>query len=131
MLSGLVDSFDWQMQPVGPKTPAQIDQNFQSWIDKATNGSFANSGAISLEHESNEYTMNKAMEWYPKLKQSFKHVMPVVSCQNIKHPYEEDAVTFASFNELAGNSQSGASHLSPHIIGVLIAVIVAAVSVLF
>ncbi|KAI9091834.1 chitin deacetylase 1 [Phlyctochytrium arcticum] len=117
-----IDSFDWQMKPMGAKTPAEIDANFQGWIDKLNNGTFGESGAISLEHESNEYTMNKAIEWYPKIKAAFKHIMPVVSCHNIAHPYEETTVTFAGFDDVAAGKpasivrlrkKSAASTLSP------------------
>ncbi|KND01966.1 uncharacterized protein SPPG_02473 [Spizellomyces punctatus DAOM BR117] len=102
-----LDSFDWMMQPAGPRSPAEIDANFQGWIDKAKNGSFANSGAISLEHEANEGTMRKAIEWYPKLKESFKYIMPVVSCQSIAHPYEETNISFQTFQEVVGGKPAG------------------------
>lgn len=104
-----IDSFDWTMQPMGPNPPSQIDANFQSWITKVQNGSFASAGAISLEHEANEWTQGKAMEWYPKIKAAFKHVMPVVSCANIKHPYVETDLAFPSFQEVVGGRENGAA----------------------
>ncbi|CAG8710362.1 9711_t:CDS:2, partial [Racocetra fulgida] len=56
------DTNDWNMEPDGTEQPAQIDATFQSFIDMGQNGTFADSGAIVLEHELNNGTMSKAIE---------------------------------------------------------------------
>ncbi|CAG8701986.1 2451_t:CDS:2 [Dentiscutata erythropus] len=92
-----LDSNDWQMQPAGELTSAKIDQYFSGFCSKAKNGTFANSGALILEHELNSETMSKAQQWYPTLKSSFEYIVPVATCMNITQPYAETNYTYPSF----------------------------------
>jgi hypothetical protein len=52
-------------------TKADIDNNYQQFIDKANAGKFNRNGAIILAHELNEFTMQEAMDMYPKLAAAF------------------------------------------------------------
>ncbi|CAG8793294.1 2832_t:CDS:2, partial [Gigaspora rosea] len=94
-----LDTNDWDMTPDGKETVAQIDANFQSFVNMGTNGTFNNGGCIVLEHELDNNTMSKAVEWYPKIKAAYKHVVPIASCLNITHPYLEPNYTYPSFLE--------------------------------
>ncbi|CAG8541437.1 9542_t:CDS:2 [Cetraspora pellucida] len=111
-----LDTNDWNMVPAGTEQPAQIDALFQSFVDMGQNGTFATSGAIVLEHELNNGTMSKAVEWYPKIKSAYKYVVPIASCLNITHPYAETNITYPSFAEyinVPNNSSSVAKVPSP------------------
>ncbi|RIB07278.1 Carbohydrate Esterase Family 4 protein [Gigaspora rosea] len=92
-----IDTNDWDMQPAGAETLAQIDANFQDFVNMGQNGTFADCGAILLEHELNNGTMAKAVEWYPKLKSAYQHVLPIASCMNYTYPYVETNYTYPSF----------------------------------
>ncbi|KAJ3273599.1 hypothetical protein HK104_004257 [Borealophlyctis nickersoniae] len=104
-----LDSNDWKMAPAGTLTPATIDGFFQTFINGAQNGTFARSGAIALEHEANEGTMGKGMEWYPKIKAAFKHVTSVATCMNWTQPYEEGDITHPSFSQYTAPGAPGAA----------------------
>ncbi|CAG8668249.1 9850_t:CDS:2, partial [Racocetra persica] len=97
-----LDTNDWDMEPDGTEQPAQIDAIFQSLVNMGQNGTFADSGAIVLEHELSNGTMSKAIEWYPKLKSAFKHIVPIASCMNVTRPYIESNFTYPSFAEYIG-----------------------------
>ncbi|KAF0506319.1 chitin deacetylase [Gigaspora margarita] len=97
-----LDTNDWDMEPVGSETPDQIDANFQSFVNMGQNGTFANSGCIVLEHEINNGTMSKAIEWYPKIKSAYQYVVPIATCMNITQPYAETNYTYPSFSEYTG-----------------------------
>lgn len=71
-------------------TNAQVDNNFQKILDDNKNGKFNSIGALVLQHEINDLTMNKAIEWYPKIKAEFDQVLPITACSNITRPYAED-----------------------------------------
>ncbi|CAG8822607.1 25933_t:CDS:2, partial [Racocetra persica] len=101
-----LDSNDWQMQPMGPKTSAEVDAIFEDFVKMGQNGSFSNHGAIALQHELNNATMSKAQQWYSSIKGAFKHVVPAASCLNMTHPYAETNITYPSFAEYIGNSSS-------------------------
>ncbi|KAK9762827.1 hypothetical protein K7432_011052 [Basidiobolus ranarum] len=99
-----LDSDDWQMAPAGNLPESAIDQRFQNFVDMGKNGTFATSGAITLEHELNNGTMTMAEKWYPQLKQAFKHIVPVASCMNITTPYVETNYTYPDFAQyISGN----------------------------
>ncbi|CAG8648634.1 19548_t:CDS:2, partial [Racocetra fulgida] len=107
------DSNDWQMEPAGKKTPAEIDAIFEDFVKMGKNGTFSNSGAICLQHELNNGTMSKAQQWFPSIKSAYKHVIPAAICLNITHPYAETNYTFPSFAEYIdtlSNSSSPTNH---------------------
>ena len=58
------DSFDWEAGP-------DVDGNYQLFINNLTAGNFNKVGGILLTHELNDFTMEKAIEWYPRLKSHF------------------------------------------------------------
>ncbi|ORY06987.1 glycoside hydrolase/deacetylase [Basidiobolus meristosporus CBS 931.73] len=105
-----LDSDDWQMAPAGNLPPSAIDQLFEGFVNMGKNGTFARSGAITLEHELNNGTMSMAEKWYPQIKQAFKHVVPVASCMNITTPYLETNYTYPDFAQyIAGDTNGNTS----------------------
>ena len=56
-------------------------------------------GTIILQHEIDDYTMGKAMEYYPSMKSAFKYLVPVAVALNKTTPYVEKNVEFPTFNE--------------------------------
>jgi len=64
------DSVDWSFGENGV-TKADIDGNYEQFIGKLNAGKFNKAGAILLAHELNEFTMQEAIDWYPKLRSAF------------------------------------------------------------
>ena len=64
------DSSDWEAGEDG-FTPADVDENYQLFINNETAGTFATAGGIMLTHELSNFTMSEAIKWYPQLKASF------------------------------------------------------------
>jgi peptidoglycan/xylan/chitin deacetylase (PgdA/CDA1 family) len=93
-----LDTVDWNVQPVGRLTSAQIEGNYQNFFNMGTNGTFANIGNIVLQHEINNYTMQMAIDNLPKIKAAYKNVVDVATCMNITHPYVEGSVSVIPFN---------------------------------
>ena len=92
------DSNDWQVGAVGSNvTSAQVDANYQGLITSAGNGTFNTAGTIILTHEINNYTMQEAINMYPKLKAAFKSLVPVGVALNISQPYLEANYTQPTF----------------------------------
>lgn len=73
-LQTILWSFDSQDADVGTSgvTQETVDQSYQSFIAEGKKGAFANAGTILLEHEVDNYTVSKAMQYYPQLKEVFK-----------------------------------------------------------
>ncbi|KZP15538.1 carbohydrate esterase family 4 protein [Athelia psychrophila] len=92
------DSNDWQVGSTAT-TPAQVDANYQALITSAGNGTFNTQGTIILTHELNNYTMQEAINFYPKLKAAFKALVPVGVAMNISQPYVETNYTLPSFSQ--------------------------------
>jgi hypothetical protein len=65
------DSFDW-LVGTNNMTAANVDTNYQLFINNETNGTFDTVRGIMLTHELNNFTMWEAVKWYPQLKQAFK-----------------------------------------------------------
>ncbi|CAG8829010.1 38400_t:CDS:2, partial [Gigaspora margarita] len=99
-----LDTNDWDMEPDGSETSDQIDANFQSFVNMGQDGTFANSGCIVLEHELNNDTMSKAMEWYPKIVNAYQYVVPIATCMNVTQPYAESNVSYPSFSDYTGTN---------------------------
>ncbi|KNC98727.1 uncharacterized protein SPPG_06405 [Spizellomyces punctatus DAOM BR117] len=98
------DTDDWNIA-----IPAsQITTNFQNFINEGKNGTWSKSGVIVLEHEIDSRTMGLAMQYYPEIKNAYKHLMPVASCMNITKPYAED-ITYPDFATLAGLAPTNTS----------------------
>ncbi|KAF7965215.1 hypothetical protein HWV62_45063 [Athelia sp. TMB] len=104
------DSNDWQVGSVAGITPATVDANYEALIASAGNGTFATQGTIILTHELNNYTMQEAINFYPKLKAAFKALVPVGVGMNISQPYLETNYTLPSFSQYtAGTTTSNAT----------------------
>jgi len=65
------DSNDWRVSPGSNYTVADIDASYQLFINNLTAGTFDSVGGIILTHEVNNFTMQEAINWYPKLKSAF------------------------------------------------------------
>ncbi|KAF8126432.1 hypothetical protein K438DRAFT_1890612 [Mycena galopus ATCC 62051] len=116
------DSFDWQANDPAvtpPVTPADVQNNYNSFIADAKNGMFNAAGAIILTHELNNFTMQTAMDNYQALKAAFTNIMPVGVALNKTTPYVETNYTQPNFaqyvaarsgsNASSGSSSSGSS----------------------
>jgi peptidoglycan/xylan/chitin deacetylase (PgdA/CDA1 family) len=64
------DSFDWKNGQLNV-TPETVQANYDALITQADQGAFDTVGAIILTHELNNYTMQTAIDNYPKLAQAF------------------------------------------------------------
>ncbi|KAJ8081859.1 hypothetical protein PM082_007705 [Marasmius tenuissimus] len=99
------DTFDWQFGPTSDTTVADIDANYQAFVDAAKNGTFDREGGIILTHESSNFTMGESMKFYPAMKAAFKHIVPVGVAMNWTHPYVEQDVIQPSFAECSSKSR--------------------------
>ncbi|KAI0034824.1 hypothetical protein K488DRAFT_44649 [Vararia minispora EC-137] len=90
------DSNDWQ-NGIGGVTDADVDNFYSQFVGNATAGNFNSVGGIILTHELNNYTMSKAIEWYPRLTAAFKHLLPVSVALNISQPYVETNYSLPTF----------------------------------
>ncbi|KAF7982983.1 hypothetical protein HWV62_24584 [Athelia sp. TMB] len=94
------DSNDWEVGAVGSNvTSAQVDANYQDLVTSAGNGTFNTAGAIMLMHEVNNYTMQEAINWYPRLKAAFKSIVPVGVGMNWTQPYVETNYSLPAFSQ--------------------------------
>ncbi|KZP15539.1 carbohydrate esterase family 4 protein [Athelia psychrophila] len=96
------DSNDWMVGDTST-TPAQVDANYEHLITLAGNGTFATQGTIILTHEINNYTMQEAINFYPKLKAVFT-LVPVGVGYNITQPYIETNYTQPTFAQYTGGT---------------------------
>ncbi|KAJ7500948.1 carbohydrate esterase family 4 protein [Mycena galericulata] len=103
------DSFDYTAEPL-----ATIQGNYDSLIANVSSGTFDTVGAIMLTHELNNFTMQLAVDNYPKLAAAFDHLVPISVALNKTQPYVENNFTLPSFADYAashlkssGNSSSG------------------------
>lgn len=96
------DSFDYTAQP-----PAEIQSHYDDLMSNVTAGTFDTVGAIILTHELNNFTMQVAVNNYPKLAASFDHIVPISVALNKTQPYIETNFTLPSFADYA------ASHPKP------------------
>ncbi|KAJ3920274.1 putative chitin deacetylase [Lentinula edodes] len=103
------DSFDWEEQS-GNITAAQVYANYDNFIAKAGNGTFDSEGSIMLTHELNNFTMQTAVTYYPKLKDAFKYLVPVGVALNKTQPYVETNYSLPTFSEyVAGTTTTNSS----------------------
>lgn len=78
------DSFDWRVGTlVGNTTVTQadVDANYGLFVNNLSAGSFDTVGGIILTHELNNFTMQEAINWYPRLKAAFS-----VQCTPLSTP---------------------------------------------
>ncbi|KAL9713262.1 hypothetical protein Ac2012v2_004502 [Leucoagaricus gongylophorus] len=101
------DSFDWTFG-TGEVTKAQIDANYQNIMDQAKSGTFASRGAIMLTHEINNFTMQEAIDYYGRLQDVFKYIVPVGVAYNGTQPYVEKNYSMPTFEQyINGTTTSG------------------------
>lgn len=93
------DTNDWQVGETSGVTSDSVDAMYQVLINDAGKGLFDTTGAMVLAHELNDFTMQEAMKFYPRLKAAFKYIVPVAVAQNITNPYPETNYTMPSFSQ--------------------------------
>ncbi|KAF8258594.1 carbohydrate esterase family 4 protein [Lactarius quietus] len=92
------NSGDWN-EGVNGYTVADVDENYQQFINNETAGTFSTVGSIMLTHELNNFTMSEAIKWHPKLKSAFSHIVPIGVALNKTHPYKESNHTLPTFEQ--------------------------------
>ncbi|CAM0138545.1 hypothetical protein VKS41_007165 [Umbelopsis sp. WA50703] len=105
-----LDTDDWAAGNSVPE--ATVEQTYQDYITMGTNGTFATSGNIVLTHEIDNTTMTLAMKYLPQIKQAYKNVLDVATCNNITQPYLESSVTMTPFGAANASTSAGASGAS-------------------
>ncbi|KAJ7185398.1 carbohydrate esterase family 4 protein [Mycena filopes] len=103
------DSFDWKVAG-GQATTADVTANYQALITAVGSGTFDSVGAIILTHELTNYTMQTAVDNYPKLAAAFDHIVPIAVAQNKTNPYMETNYTMPSFADYVSSRTSGAAN---------------------
>jgi len=103
------DTDDWQMIPAGTQPQSYVDNNYQTFINRGLNGTYATHGTIVLSHELNQGTMDEAVKWYPNITKAYKFVVPVASCMNITQPYQESNITYPTFAQYTGSTSNTSS----------------------
>ncbi|KAI7905691.1 chitin deacetylase 1 [Cokeromyces recurvatus] len=87
-----------------------VKSTYESYIQMGLNGTFKNTGQITLTHEINNTTMSLALEFLPKIEAAYQHVINVATCSNISYPYEETTVKFPTFNETISGETSNTTN---------------------
>ncbi|KAJ7479709.1 carbohydrate esterase family 4 protein [Mycena latifolia] len=105
------DSNDWKMGEAGV-TAATVQANYDALISNATSGAFDSVGAIILTHELNNYTMQTAIDNYPKLVATFDHLVPIAVAQNKTQPYVETNYSMQSFASYIANHSATTTNSS-------------------
>ncbi|KAI7874401.1 chitin deacetylase [Lichtheimia hyalospora FSU 10163] len=106
-----LDTDDWA---AGAEEPmSTVKKHYEDFIKMGKNGTYAKHGNIVLQHEIDATTMNLAMEYLPKIKKNYKHVVDVATCMNITHPYMEKTVTFPTFAKATNTSSSSTNSTTP------------------
>ncbi|KAJ3807322.1 carbohydrate esterase family 4 protein [Lentinula aff. lateritia] len=80
-------------------TDQTVVTNYNNFITTASNGTFNFTGAIILTHELNNFTMSEAVQFYPQLKSSFQHIVPVGVSLNKTQPYVETNYSLPTFEQ--------------------------------
>ncbi|KAF9039217.1 carbohydrate esterase family 4 protein [Panaeolus papilionaceus] len=106
------DSDDWQFGTTPKITNQNIDSNYQNMINDAQKGLFDTVGTIILAHELNDFTMQEAINFYPKLKAAFSHIVPIAVGMNVTHPYVEGNTTFPTFEQYITGSMTLSTNLT-------------------
>ncbi|KAJ6568445.1 hypothetical protein B0H10DRAFT_1840931 [Mycena sp. CBHHK59/15] len=87
------NSNDWQAG-TGGVTAATVAANYNALIAGVGSGTFDGAGAIILTHELNNFMMQEAVSYYPKLAAAFdallinatQHIVPIAVAQNKTQP---------------------------------------------
>ncbi|KAJ6602833.1 carbohydrate esterase family 4 protein [Mycena vulgaris] len=107
------DANDWEVGENGV-TADMVQANYDALMANASAGAFDSIGTIILTHELNNYTMQTAIDNYPKLAAVFDHIVPVGVALNKTQPYVETNYTMQSFASYIANhtTKSGVSNSS-------------------
>ncbi|KAF8545861.1 hypothetical protein OG21DRAFT_1325721 [Imleria badia] len=98
------DSNDWRAGTANI-TDADIDADYEAFIELAQNGTFSTGGTIILTHELNNFTMSEAMKFYSQLKSAFKYLVPMGVATNQSQPYVETNYSLPNFDQyIAGTT---------------------------
>ncbi|KAG0170112.1 hypothetical protein DFQ28_003838 [Apophysomyces sp. BC1034] len=100
-----LDTDDWAAGLT--ETLAQVQGNYDAFIDMGKNGTFKAGGQIVLSHEINNTTMQLAVDNLPKILDAYEHVVDVATCMNITYPYQERTVAFFPFNIAIAKNKTG------------------------
>ncbi|KAJ7461932.1 carbohydrate esterase family 4 protein [Mycena latifolia] len=84
-------------------TAETVQRAYDRLIESANFTLLQTAGTIFLMHEINNFTMQTAMDYYPKILAAFDYVVPIAVAQNKTQPYVEANVTMPSFAEYAAN----------------------------
>ncbi|KAJ3917948.1 putative chitin deacetylase, partial [Lentinula edodes] len=87
-------------------TDQTVVTNYNNFITTASNGTFNFNGAIILTHELNNFTMSEAVQFYPQLKSSFQHIVPVGVSLNKTQPYVETNYSLPTFEHTSTSDAS-------------------------
>jgi hypothetical protein len=82
------------------------------------NGTYTTHGPIVLNHELSEcpshdpsdcldnYTVSEMVKWYPTIKSTFTHIVPIAVAINQTQPYVETNITFPDFSQYTSSRAS-------------------------
>ncbi|KAI8368705.1 hypothetical protein BD560DRAFT_483317 [Blakeslea trispora] len=101
------DTDDWAAG--SSKTVEDIEHTYEDFIAMGSNGTFSQTGQITLTHEIDNTTMSLALKYLPKIQASYKHVVDVATCMNITHPYHESSIVFPTFDEYLSSSANASN----------------------
>ncbi|GMK59464.1 hypothetical protein CspeluHIS016_0800700 [Cutaneotrichosporon spelunceum] len=100
------DTFDWQ-EGTNNVTAETVVGNYQKVFDKAKAGEYDTYGAIVLNHEINNKTMQHMIDQYPTIKENFKYIVPIASGMNWTTPYVEANETYPNFEQYISGQREG------------------------
>ncbi|KAF9256316.1 glycoside hydrolase/deacetylase [Marasmius fiardii PR-910] len=100
------DTNDTVPGPSGVVEKETVQANYKKFIETAQSGKFKEARAILLAHETNNLTMQLAIDFYPQLKAAFKHLVPIAVAYNKTQPYVEKDFVFPDFAKCAGTTRT-------------------------
>ncbi|BEI86185.1 hypothetical protein CcaverHIS002_0604720 [Cutaneotrichosporon cavernicola] len=100
------DTFDW-MEGTNNVTSETVVANYQKVFDQAKAGNYSTYGAIVLNHEINNKTMQHMIDQYPNIEANFKYIVPIASAMNWTTPYAEANETYPDFNQYTSGQREG------------------------
>ncbi|KAN0114188.1 chitin deacetylase [Russula decolorans] len=109
------DSFDWRVGTVVGNvtiTQADVDADYGLFISNLSAGTFNAAGGIMLTHELNNFTMQEAINWYPRLKAAFSYMVPIGVALNKTQPYKETNYSLPTFQQYISGQLTVASNSS-------------------
>ncbi|KAF7296997.1 Carbohydrate esterase family 4 protein [Mycena indigotica] len=105
------DSFDWE-KGLNGVTEDTVRSNYEKLISDASTGVLNTAGAIILAHELSNYTMQVAVDYYPKLAAAFDHIVPIAVAFNKTQPYAETDLTMPDFKQYIAQRPASSSNSS-------------------